>query len=387
MKTRIFALMLAMVMALGLSACGATAQPKQDPPTQDDPAPTTLAPQELKLGLILVGELDDAYNSNHLEGLQAAARQVGADPAGQILVKSSVPEDQTCEEAVNQLVEAGCQIIFANGVGHEPYMVQAAADHPDIQFCTAGGSLSAGDQLDNSHNYFAEVHQARYLSGIAAGLKTETDRLGYVATTPTAEVISGFTAFYLGAKSVNPNVELYVNYTGQWSDAAAEAANAQALIDQGCDVIGQHAGTTAPASTAEANGVWVVGYNDDMVTVAPLAALCSARINWSVYYAYALEALMAGTQIDQDWCGSYGDGAVYVSDLNEAVVADGTAEAIKTAADALAQGTRHVFAGPLTGANADGDTINLTEGQYFTENETSSAPSWDYIIPGVNLLS
>lgn len=385
MKKRILSLLLASFMVLGLAACNTQEDPKGDPNT-DKPVATGLAKEDLKVGLILVGEDDAAFNANHVDGMERAVQALGLDYAAQVLVKTGVGEDDGCDTAIRELVESGCQIIFSNSLGHEAYMTAAAPDFPQIQFCVAMGNESARDNLPNTHNYNAKVEQARYLAGIAAGLKTETNRLGYVATNPVADVISGYTAFYLGAKSVNPDVEMTVNYTNEWYDAEKEAANVQILIDLGCDVIGQHSDTAAAATTAEQNGVWAVGYNDDMTMVAPLAALCSARINWGVYYEYALGCLLEGAEIDQDWCGGYADGAVYVSDLNEAVAPQGAAKAIKEAQDAFKAETLHVFVGPLSGVNADGETINLAEGQYYTKDEKSSTPTWDYIIPGIHIL-
>ena len=208
-----------------------------------------------------------------------------------------------------------------------------------------------------------------------------------MAAKPFAEVISGYTAFYLGAKSVNPDVTMYVNYTNEWSDATKEATNAKALIDQGCDVISQHSDTSAPATTAQNNGVFAVGYNDDMIPVAPDAALVSARVNWGAYYEYALKCLINGEAIDQDWCGSYAEGACYLSPFNDAIIADGTKEAIEKAAAGLADGSVQVFAGPLHGKDADGNELNLAEGEYYKENEKGSSPTFTYIVDGVTVLS
>ena len=317
MKKRILALMMAGVLALGLCACGGGEQSTDE--QGDGETAAGIAAGDLKIGLILVGEAVDAYNKNHIEGMQAACEAKGIDYDSQVVVKTNIGENAGCADAINELIEAGCQVIFANSFGHEQYMVEAAPEHPDVQFCHATGYQSATDDLDNTHNYFAQIYQARYLAGIAAGMKTETNKLGYVAAKPFAEVISGYTAFYLGAKSVNPDVTMLVNYTNEWSDATKEATNAQALIDQGCDVISQHSDTSAPATTAQNNGVWAVGYNDDMISVAPEAALVSARINWGAYYEYALGCMIDGAAIDQDWCGTFAAGACYLSDYNEAI--------------------------------------------------------------------
>lgn len=391
MKKRILALLLAGVMAVGLAACGSTESTEPAEETTEESTEATevagIPAADLKLGLILVGDAAAAYDKNHIEGMQAACEKMGIDYDTQVVVKTNIGDDSTCADAIAELLEAGCQAIFADSFGHEPYMVEAAAEYPDVEFCHATGYVGASDELDNTHNYFAQIYQARYLAGIAAGLKTESNILGYVAAKPFAEVISGYTAFYLGAKSVNPDVTMLVNYTNEWSDATKEATNAQALIDQGCDVISQHSDTSAPATTAESNGVFAVGYNDDMVPVAPNAALLSARMNWSAYYEYALGCLINGEAIDQDWCGDYAGGACYLSDLNTAIIADGTAEAIEAAAAGIADGSVQVFAGPLHGVDADGNELNLAEGEFYTENETSSAPSFAYIIDGITVLS
>lgn len=388
MKKRILALLMAGVMALGLAACGGGSdQPASDASAEGAEKTAGVAKEDVKVGLILVGEAVDAYNKNHIDGMQAACQNLGLDYDTQVIVKSNIGEDSTCSDAIGELLDAGCQAIFADSFGHEQYMVEAAPDYPDVQFCHATGFQSATDELDNTHNYFAKIFEARYLAGIAAGLKTESNKLGYVAAKPFAEVISGYTAFYLGAKSVNPDVTMLVNYTNEWSDATKEATNAQALIDQGCDVISQHSDTSAPASTAEANGVFAVGYNDDMVPVAPKAALLSARINWGAYYEYALNCLIQGEAIDQDWCGSYAENACYLSDLNTDIAAEGTKEAIDAAAAELADGSLQVFAGPLKGKDEDGNKLDLAEGEFYTENEKSSAPSFTYIIDGITVLS
>lgn len=380
MKKRILALLMAVMMLAALVSCGTKTETEDEGQTV---ATEGVTKENLKIGLILIGDEADAYNANHVEGIEAAMETLGLTEE-QILIKANVYENADCETAIVELAEAGCQVIFSNSFGHEQYMVKVAEEYPDIQFCAATGFQSATDELDNTHNYFARIYEARYLAGIAAGLKTETNKLGYVAAKDYAEVISGYTAFYLGAKSVNPEVEMYVNYTNEWSDPAKEATNATALIDLGCDVISQHSDTTAPATTAEAAGVWAVGYNADIIPAAPKAALVSARINWGAYYEYALGALINGDQITQDWCEGLAQGAVYLSDLNKDVVAEGTKEAIELAKQGIMDGSIHVFQGPLN--DTEGKVV-VEDGEFYNENETSSAPSWNNIIQGINVLS
>lgn len=381
MKKRILALLLALVMGLALAACGGDKTPP--PATGDGGETKAIAAGDLKIGLILIGDEADAYNKNHVEGIKAAMQNLGIAES-QLQIKANVAENADCEAAITELAEAGCQVIFSNSFGHEQYMVKVAPDYPEIQFCAATGFVSASDELDNTHNYFARIFEARYLSGVVAGLKTQTNKLGYVAAKPYAEVISGYTAFYLGAKSVNPNVEMYVNYTNEWSDPAKEATNAKALIDRGCDVVSQHSDTSAPATTAQENGAFAVGYNADMIPAAPKAALVSARINWGVYYEYALGCMISGEAIPQDWCEGLAEDAVYLSDLNEAIVAPGTIEAVEKAKVGLIDGSIQVFQGPLYDTNG---TVVVEEGKAFKENEKSSAPAWDKIIKGITVLS
>lgn len=378
---KLLALLLALMLAAALVACGTTKTPGGEEPGDDT---LGIPKEDLKVGLVLISDKSDAYSGNHIEGMVKAMTDLGLDPDTQLIMKQNVGESADCETAIRELAEAGCQVIFSNSFGHENYMVSVAPEFPEIQFCAATGYQSATDALENTHNYFARIYEARYLSGIAAGLKTETDKIGYVAAKPFAEVISGYTAFYLGAKSVNPDVQMYVNYTQEWSNPGKEATNAQALIDLGCDVIGQHSDTTAPSTTAEGAGVFSVGYNADMVPAAPNAALTSARIDWSVYYNSALNALLQGVAIEQDWCEGLASGAVYLSPLNEAVVAEDTADAIELAEQGILDGSIHVFDGPLV--DVEGNTV-VEEGSFYYENENSSAPSWDKILEGINVLS
>ena len=395
MKKRILALLMAGVMAVGLAACGGTAETEPAEETTEETAEGVETTEEtagipasdLKIGLILVGEIAHAYDKNHIEGMQSACEILGLDYDSQVIVKTNIGEDSGCADAISELIDAGCQVIVADSFGHETYIEEAAADHPDVEFLHATGYQGATDGLDNTHNYFVHAYQGWYLAGIIAGLKTETNQLGMVGALPYAEVISGFTAFYLGAKSVNPDVTMLVNYIHDWGDATKEATNAQSLIDQGCDVISQQTDTSAPATTAEANGVFVIGYNDDMIPAAPNAALTSVRFDWGVYYTYALGCILNGEAIDQDWCGTYAEGACYPSEYNEAILPEGAQEAVEAAAAGIAGGSIQVFAGPLHGVDADGNELNLAEGEAYIENETSSAPSFAYIIDGITVLS
>jgi len=395
---KIVSVMLCLMLVLSMTACGSDAKDTTAATTAASGETTAasesasegttaaatgegVALADLKVGFVHVSDTGDrGYTFNHDRGTNDMAAQLGLN-SSQIINKFNVPESAECATALRELAEEGCQIIFATSFGFEDYVLEVAADYPDIQFCHATGYKAAGSGLSNVHNYFGEIYQARYLSGIAAGLKTTTNKIGYVAAQPFAEVISGYDAFYLGALSVNPDVEMLVMYTNSWNDPTKEAQVAKALIDQGCDVIGQHCDSTAPATTAEQNGVFHVGYNSDMSGAAPNASLTSAIWDWSQYLVYAVESVMNNEAITVDWSKGLADGVCDISPLNEAIVAEGTAEKIEEARALIISGTWDVFTGPLednTGA------VVVAEGVTF--KEPASAPSINFILKGITVV-
>ena len=386
---KILALILALVMALSLVACGS----KDNNDTPDDGKKTNT----IKVGLICIGdENDQGYTYNFIRGKEAATEALAAKGINvEWVIKYNKGENDDCTNANIECAEEGCQLIINNSYGHEPFMLKVAgkSEYKDIQFigCTNCGSRSDG--LENTHNAFANIYEGRYVAGVVAGMKlqemidngditAEQAVIGYVGAFSFAEVISGFTAYYLGAKSVNPDVTMEIMYTNSWNDPTVESQVAKALIDRGCDVISQHSDSTAPATTAEENGVWQVGYNNDRIEAAPEASLISARIDWGIYVTEAVQHMIDGTEIPTDWCKGYADGAVYLSPLNTNIAAEGTQEAIDAAIEQLKAGELHVFAGPLTGVSPDGQTIEIPEGDYYHEQEEQSAPSWQYIVEG-----
>ena len=397
MKKRIVSALLCVTMIASLVVgCGTPAAADTTPAATEETTAETegeatetaaagIAVEDIKVGFVHVSDPSDmGYTYNHDLGTLAMKEALGLTD-DQIINKFNVPEGAECDTALRELVDAGCNIIFATSFGFEDYVKEVAAEYPEIQFCHATGYQAAGSGLSNMHNYFASIYEARYLAGIAAGLKTESNKLGYVAAFPFAEVISGYTAFYLGAKSVNPDVTMEIMYTNSWNDPTVEAQVAKALIEKGCDVVSQHSDSTAPATTAEDNGVWQVGYNNDMIEAAPKASLISARINWGIYVTEAVEAVINGEAIPADWCKGLADGAVYLSPLNTAIAAEGTQEAIDAAAEAIKSGELKVFAGPLKGVSPEGVELEVAEGDYFHEQEEASAPSWCYIVEGCSV--
>ena len=332
---KILALILALVMALSLVACGS----KDDNDTPDDGKKTNT----IKVGLICIGdENDQGYTYNFYRAKDSVTEKMAAK--GVTLdwnIITNIGEDDGCTDACVELAEAGCDVVICNSYGHEPYMLKAAPDYPNVQFigCTNLNSQFAG--LDNCHNAFANIYEGRYVAGVVAGMKikelidsgkitADQAKIGYVGAFPFAEVISGFTAFYLGARSIVPEVTMTVKYVSSWSDATAEGNAAQALCDEGCVLISQHSDNTTPATVAQQNGVFHVGYNNDMTGIAPEASLLSSRIDWSVYFEYVFDCLVNGETIAKDWTAGMKDGAVVVTELNEAIAAEGTADAPDT---------------------------------------------------------
>lgn len=389
MKKKLLSVILSVTMVAMLAAgCGepAAADTSSESEKTESTSSEGISKDEIKVGFVHISDASDmGYTYNHDLGTKEMQEALGLSEE-QIINKFNVPEGAECDTALRELVEAGCNIIFATSFGYEDYVKEVAAEYPDIQFCHATGYQAAGSGLSNFHNYFASIYEARYLAGIAAGMKTESNKLGYVAAFPFAEVISGYTAFYLGAKSVNPDVTMDIMYTNSWNDPTVEGQVAKALIERGCDVISQHSDSTAPATTAEENGVWQVGYNNDMIEAAPQASLISARIDWGIYVTEAVQAMIDGTEIPADWCKGLADNAVYLSPLNTDIAAEGTQEAIDEASEKLKSGELQVFAGPLKGTNPDGESIELAEGEQFDEQKEASAPSWTYIVEGCTVV-
>ena len=364
-----------------------------------------IAKEDLKVGVIYIGDENEGYTAAHMKGIDEMEEKLGLDDS-QIIEKTLIGEDEGCYDAAADLADQGCQIIFANSFGHETYILEAAGEYPEVQFCHATGTQAASSGLSNMHNYFTNIYEARYVSGVVAGLKLnemiedgtvkeDACKMGYVGAFPYAEVISGYTAFYLGAKSVCPSVTMEVKYTNSWASFDLEKECADALISDGCVLISQHADTTGAPTACEAAGVPCVGYNISMIPTAPDAALTSASINWEPYYEYATKCVIDGTAIDTDWCKGFAEGADKLTDLNDKVVAEGTAEKVKEVEDALADGSLHVFdtstftvdGKELTTYKKDGsDTEYISDG-YFHESEYGSAPAFDIAIDGITSIT
>ena len=403
---KFLALIIALVMALSLVACGEQKQP-DNPDVPDDGQQTAT----VKVGFITLHDENSTYDLNFINAAKEAIANLGLTDADYIL-KTNVPEGQECFETAMNLVDDGCNIIFADSFGHEPYMIDAAKAHPEVQFCHSTGNRAHTEGLANYHNAFASIYEGRYLAGIAAGLKlnemieagkftADEAKMGYVGAFTYAEVVSGYTSFYLGAKSVCPTVTMDVTFTGSWYDETLEKEGAEKLIQGGCKLISQHADSLGAPTACENAGVPNVSYNGSTKDACPNTFIVSSRIDWAPYYEMCIKAVMDGTEIPADWTGTLATGSVVLTDVNETAAAAGTAEAIAAATEKLEKGEIHVFdcstftvkGETLTSyqadVNADSDNTPDTEvvhDGYFSESEFRSAPYFDLEIDGITRL-
>ncbi len=399
---KFLAVLLSVAMVLGVAGCGSSNSSTKADDTKD--AATTEAASDIKVGFIFIGDENETYTYAHVLGAKEMQEALGLSD-DQIIYKWNIPENEQCYDAAVDLAEQGCNIIFANSFGHEDYIIQAAQEYPDVQFCHATGYKAASSGLSNMHNYFTSVYQSRYVSGVVAGMKlaelygADTDvKIGYVGAYSYAEVISGFTAYFLGVRSICPNVTMEVKYTGSWANQALEKETAEALIADGCVLISQHADTTGAASACEAAKVYDVGYNVSMMEAAPNYALTSASIKWGPYYTYATQSVINGESFETDWCHGHEDGAVWITELNDVAVAEGTQEKVDELWAAIDDGSLKVF--DTSTWTVNGETITSTANidgyngveyispdGYFMESELASAPAFKFIVDGITELN
>ena len=420
---KFLAMLLALVMALSLVACGE----KKDDTQGNGDGDATAA--KVKVGFITLHDENSTYDKNFIDAAKEACANLGLVENEDYFIKTNVGETEQCGEVAADLVDAGCNIIFADSFGHEPYMIEVAKANPEVQFCHSTGTRAHTEGLANYHNAFASIYEGRYLAGIAAGLKlnemieagdikAEEAKMGYVGAFTYAEVVSGYTSFYLGAKSVCPTVTMDVTFTGSWYDETLEKEGAEKLIQGGCKLISQHADSLGAPTACENAGVPNVSYNGSTQAACPNTYIISSRINWAPYYEYAIKAVMDGTAIDADWTGTLATNSVVLTDLNTTVAAEGTAEAIAAATEKLEKGEIHVFDcstfttkaddtmnafkvdylkvdadGHITSYMADVDTDQAYTGDtevvhdgYFAESEKRSAPYFDLEIDGITRL-
>ena len=390
---KVLSLVLAVVMMMSLMAISAAAE-----------ADTS----KVKVGFIFLHDENSTYDLNFLNAAKEACEKLGVE----YLMKTNIDENEDCQEAAEQLADAGCDIVFADSFGHEDYMIEAAKEFPDVQFCHATGTKAHTEGLSNFHNAFASIYEGRYLAGVAAGLKlnemiengeftAEEAKMGYVGAFTYAEVVSGYTSFFLGARSVCPTVTMDVTFTGSWYDETAEKEAANNLIKGGCKLISQHADSMGAPTACENAGVPDVSYNGSTLDACPNTFIVSSRINWEPYFEYIINCVASGEEIDVDWTGDIATNSVVLTDVNEAVAAAGTVEKIEEVKAALLDGTLRVFdtstftvdGETVTTYMADVDTDPAYEGDTevvvdgaFCESTFRSAPYFNLQIDGINLL-
>ncbi|MCF0142721.1 MAG: BMP family ABC transporter substrate-binding protein [Parasporobacterium sp.] len=417
---KIVALLVVLVMTVGiLAACGGsnggdTPAPAGDVQT-DAANQGGSAANTLKVGMVCIGDEQAAYDRNFY---------MAADAAKEILAKEEInvewmytynhPEGDDVATDCIELAEAGCQVVFLNSYGQEPAMLTVAADYPGTVFAALTNEASQRDELANTVNAFPSIFEGRYLAGVAAGCKlnqlieegtitADQAVMGYVGAYTFAEVISGYTSFFLGAKSVCPSVTMKVEFIGSWGDPALEAQAAQDLIDKGAVLISQHSDSTTPATVANENGKFHVGYNISMIDVAPEASIISSRIDWTNYFVYMIECVAKGEPVPEDYFGQgLASGDVVLTELNEAVAAPGTMDKINEVKDQIINEDIHVFdttTFTVGGAEAkegfvdmDGDfvgepDVNAIYSGYYHESFFKSAPNFDLRIDGIELIN
>lgn len=388
---KILSLVLAIAMVMGLFAVSAAADASN-----------------VKIGFIFLHDENSTYDLNFLNAAVEACEKLGVE----YVMKKNIPEGNECYEAAADLADSGCNIVFADSFGHEDYMIEAAKEFPDVQFCHATGTKAHTEGLANYHNAFASIYEGRYLAGVAAGMKlnemieagqftAEEAKMGYVGAFTYAEVVSGYTSFYLGAKSVCPSVTMDVTFTGSWYDETAEKEAANKLIEGGCKLISQHADSMGAPTACENAGVPDVSYNGSTVDACPNTFIVSSRINWAPYFEYIIGCVANGEEIAADWTGTIATGSVELSDVNEKAAAAGTAEKIAEVKAALEDGSLKVFdtatftvegaavesymADVDTDPAYEGDTEVIIDGA-FCESQFRSAPYFNLSIDGINLL-
>lgn len=390
---KILALLLAVVMVAAFASCGGKT-------TGDDKDDTKAA--DFKIGLICLHDENSTYDNNFIQALKSVQKELNLTD-DQVLIKTNIGEDDSCYTAAAELVDKGCKVIFADSFGHESYVLQAAKEFKDVQFCHATGTKAHTEKVANFHNAFADIYQGRYLAGVAAGMKLNqmieegkitADKavIGYVGAFNYAEVVSGMTSFYLGARSICPSATMKVTYTNSWFDIALEREAALNLINNGCVLISQHADSEGAPKACEEKGVPNVAYNISTISMGPNTALISSKIDWSPYFKLIIENTKNGKEIPTDKCGTMAEGYVALTELNEKVAAPGTKEKIEEVKAKLESGELKVYdtknftykGEELTTYIADvddaGDFVPETEAVKdgeFKESTYRSAPYFD----------
>ena len=401
---KVLALFLALVLVVGcFAACGET--------TPDEPKA-----ENIKVALICLHGDSSTYDKNFIDAFKLACENKGLT-ADDYTIVTDIPEDTACYDQAADLAES-YDLIFADSFGHESHMIKAAKEFPEVEFCHATGTRAHTENLPNFHNAFASIYEGRYLAGVAAGMKLvalygddegkvsdENAKFGYVGAFPYAEVISGYTSFYLGAKSIVENATMEVRYTNSWYDETAEKTTALALIDAGCKLISQHADSWGAHTACEEKNIPNVSYNGSTEEKCPNTFIIASRINWAPYFEYIIDCVQNDKAIDTDWTGTLATGSVEITALGGAA-AKGTQDKLDEVKKGLQDGTIKVFdcstftveGKELTSFIADvddaGDYKPETEVvetandiTFINESAKRSAPYFNIIIDGITAVT
>lgn len=413
---KILAILLAVVMvvcgALVLTGCGGNNDATTDPSADASSDNTDNTAKTVKAGFIFLHDENSTYDLNFLNAAEEACKKLGVE----YIFKKNIDESNACYEAAAELIDSGCNVIFADSFGHEDFMIKAAKEFPEVEFCHATGTKAHTEGLDNYHNAFASIYEGRYIAGVAAGLKlnemiekgeftAEEAKMGYVGAFTYAEVISGYTSFYLGAKSVCPTVTMDVQFTGSWYNETAEKEAATVLINKGCKLISQHADSMGAPTACEEKNVPNICYNGSTQEACPNTYIIASKINWAPYFEYMINCVANGEKIATDWTGTIATGSVQLTELNASAAAEGTAEKLEEVKAAIEDGSLKVFdtakegfitkdGAALESYMADVDTdpeytpdTEAVKDGYFHESEMRSAPYFDVQIDGITLLN
>ena len=417
---KLLSLLLALAMVFALCACGAAeteepeapaAEPVEaaEPAAAEEPAEEAAETVTVKAGFIFLHDENSTYDLNFINAAKEACEALGVE---EYIFKTNIPESEECYDAAAELVDEGCNFIFADSFGHEPYMLQAAKEFPEVQFCHATGTQAHTAGVSNYHNAFASIYEGRFLGGVAAGMKlnemiangeiTEDQaKVGYIGAYPYAEVKSGYTSFFLGVRYACPSATMDVTFTNSWYDPTLEQEGAIKLINNDCVLISLHADSMGAPTECQNNNIPFVFYNGSAADACPDTFIVASRINWAPYLEYAMTCVMNGEEIAADWTGTIATDSVLLTEINEAVAAEGTAAKLEEVKAALLDGSLKVFdtsTWTVDGVSLEeyladvddmGDFVpetNVIADGYFHESEYRSAPYFDIDIDGITNL-
>ncbi|MBQ3754924.1 MAG: BMP family ABC transporter substrate-binding protein, partial [Clostridia bacterium] len=342
MKKKVIAIVLAIALVAALCVGFAACNKKANNNSGND---EIVIPSDFKIGLITLHDESSTYDKNFIDAMRAVQQELGLSNR-QVLIESGVPEGNECYQKACELAEAGCKVIIADSFGHEQYMIRAAKQYPNVQFCHATGTKAHTENLNNYANAFATIYEGRYLAGVAAGLKlqamgkTNAPKVGYIGAFTYAEVMSGYSSFFLGVRSIVPSATMVVTFTGSWYDLDAEydAAN-HLILDEHCDLISQHADSLGAPNACEEHRVPNVSYNGSTVANCPNTFIVSSRIDWAPYYKYVITQVVKGQAVAKDWNGTLQNGGVKLTALGSVAPAANTQATLDSVKAQLEAGT------------------------------------------------